>query len=314
MPAIEGFVNYDPEKDLPSFKGKVIFVTGGTAGLGRESIEALAKHDPEHIYFSGRNAKAATTLIETINEANPGVGLTFVDLDMTSLASVRAAMRRFTHHRLDVLMCNAGIMAHPPAVTKDGFELQFGVNHLAHAVIIDSLLPTLQKTADLVDSDVRVICLTLEGYKGHPMGGFLYDRLRTPMDMFFGSWLRYGQSKLANVAYAKEVARRYPKIMSVSVHPGVVKTELVTNLTFVRRAFVYISNFLMGTPLMEPKQGSYSQLWVTGADREQLVSGAYYKPIGVEAAVDATVNSEEVAMKLWNWTQDTLKRFEQNLA
>ncbi|KAH7136940.1 hypothetical protein B0J13DRAFT_640628 [Dactylonectria estremocensis] len=307
MPAIKGFVDYDPEKDLPSFKGKVIFVTGGTAGLGRESVEALAKHDPEHIYFSGRNAKAATTLIEAINKASPGVGLTFMDLDMTSLASVRAAMKGFTHHRLDILMCNAGIMAHPPAVTKDGFELQFGVNHLAHAVIIDSLLPTLQKTADLVDSDVRVIYLTSEGYTGHPTGGFLYDRLRTPMDMFFGSWLRYGQSKLANVVYAKEVARRYPKIQAVSVHPGVVKTELVTNLTFVRRAFVYTANFLMGISLMEPKQGSYSQLWVTGADREQLVSGAYYRPIGVETEVDATANSEEVATKLWNWTQDTLK-------
>ncbi|KAH7124382.1 hypothetical protein EDB81DRAFT_912736, partial [Dactylonectria macrodidyma] len=176
-----------------------------------------------------------------------------------------------------------------------------------HAVIIDSLLPTLQKTADLLDSDVRVICLTSEGHKGHPVGGFLYNQLRTPMDMFFGSWLRYGQSKLANVVYTKEVARRYPKMLAVSVHPGVVKTELVTNLTFVRRAFVYISNFLMGTPFMEPKQGSYSQLWATGAGREQLVSGAYYTPVGVETEVDATSNSGEVATKLWNWTQDTLK-------
>lgn len=281
----------------------------GTAGLGRESVDALARHDPDHIYFTGRNVKAGERLIETVGKNYPSVGLTFVELDMSSLATVRSGMQKFTHDRLDILMCNAGIMAHHPELTKDGFELQFGVNHLAHAMIIDVLLPVLERTADLPDSDVRIISLTSEGWSGHPSGGFLFDRLRTPMDMAFGSWIRYGQSKLANVVYAKELARRYPKILSVSVHPGVVKTGLVTNLTFFKWIFVYISNLFMARTLLPPQKGAYSQLWLTGSPRDQIVAGGYYKPIGVLSKTDKTAESEEVAARLWEWTHDALAKF-----
>ncbi|KAK9319817.1 hypothetical protein V1517DRAFT_331321 [Lipomyces orientalis] len=309
MPAISGFVDFDPAKDLPSFKHKVIFVTGGTAGLGRECVEALIQHQPAHIYFSGRNVDAATKLVESISATTPDVGLTFVELDMTSLESVKAGMQRFTLDRLDILMCNAGIMAKPPGLTRDGFELQFGVNHLAHAMIIDTLLPTLQRTAAQPGADVRIICLTSEGYAAHPRGGILYDRLRTPMDMFMGTWVRYGQSKLANLMYAKELARRYPAILAVSVHPGVVQTELVTSLPLLKKVFVHVTNALMRVPLMDPERGAYSQLWLTGADREKLVSGAYYKPVGVLTQADATAESEKLASKLWDWTQDVLVGF-----
>ncbi len=177
--------------------------------------------------------------------------MTFIEMDMSSLHAVKDALKKFTHERLDILMCNAGIMAVPPALSKDGFEIQFAVNHLAHAMVIDQLLPVLQRTSDLPEADVRIICLSSEGHAGHPSGGFLFDKLRTPMDTFFGSWIRYGQSKLANVMYAAELARRFPKILSVSVHPGVVATELVTKLGPVRKSIVYGANFMMGASLME---------------------------------------------------------------
>ncbi|KAH8882957.1 NAD(P)-binding protein [Thozetella sp. PMI_491] len=309
MPAMSGFVNWTAEKDLPSFKGKVLFVTGATAGLGRESVLALAKRNPDHIYFTGRNAKAGASLIEAVGKIDPAVGVTFLELDMTSLPSVKSAMAKFTHDRLDILMCNAGIMAAPPELTKDGFELQFGVNHLAHAMIIDQLLPVLQRTADLPNSDVRIISLTSEGWSGHPAGGVIFDKLRTPMEMFFGSWIRYGQSKFANIVYAAELARRYPKILAVSVHPGVVSTGLVTNLNPVKKSFVHVSNLFLGRFLMEPEQGAYSQLWLTGVERDKIVPGGYYKPIGVLSKTDKTAESPEVAAKLWEWTHEALAGF-----
>ena len=123
---------------------------------------------------------------------NPAIGTTFLAMDMLSLASVKAAIRKFAHDRLDILMCNAGIMAVPAAVSKDGFETHFAINHLAHAMIIQQLLPVLLQTAEKPNSDVRVVCLTSLAYRGHPAGGVQFDKVRTPMDRVFGSWIRYG--------------------------------------------------------------------------------------------------------------------------
>ena len=158
--------------------------------MGRESVLAFAKHSPAHIYFTGRDAKAADSLAAAL--APSGVPSTFLELDMTSLPTVKAAVARFAHDRLDILLCNAGIMAKPPSLTKDGYELQFGVNHMAHGVVIQGLLPVLQRTAAQPGSDVRVVCLTSTGWKGHPKTGVAFDQVRTTMDVLMGSWVRYG--------------------------------------------------------------------------------------------------------------------------
>lgn len=144
------------------------------------------------MYFTGRNVAAAESLIAELARACPSTPLTFLELDMLSLASVKAAVSKFAHARLDILMCNAGIMAAPPKLSKDGFEMQFATNHLAHAMIIQHLLPILQQTAEAPGSDVRVVCLTSEGWGGHPRKGILFSQLRTPMDMVLGPWIRYG--------------------------------------------------------------------------------------------------------------------------
>ena len=164
----------------------------GTAGLGKESIEALAKHDPAHIYFTGRNATAAQTVISNVAKSNPSVSMTFLEMDMGSLSTVKAALKRFTHDRLDILMCNAGIMASPAGLSKDGFEIQFAINHLGNAMVIQQLLPVLKKTAEEPGSDVRMIALTSTGWRGHPRGGILFDEVRTTQEGVAGSWIRYG--------------------------------------------------------------------------------------------------------------------------
>lgn len=151
----------------------------GTAGLGKQSIQALAKHDPEHIYFTGRNRKAAEAFIDETKVSSPNTSFTFLEMDFTSLASVKNGIANFSHDRLDILMCNAGVMAASPGLSKDGFETHFAINHLAHAMIIRSLLPILIKTAEAPGSDVRVVCTTSEGWRGHPSGGVNWDKVRT---------------------------------------------------------------------------------------------------------------------------------------
>jgi NAD(P)-dependent dehydrogenase (short-subunit alcohol dehydrogenase family) len=113
-------------------------------------------------------------------------------MDQSSLASVKAAAAKFTHHRLDILLCNAGIMDVPPALSKDGFEIHFATNHLGHAMLIRELLPVLLRTAAIPGADVRLITVTSAGWKIHPPGGIWYDKICTKQDGLTQSWARYG--------------------------------------------------------------------------------------------------------------------------
>lgn len=116
----------------------------------------------------------------------------------------------------DVILTSQGIMAVPWSKTKEGYEIQFGTNHMGHALLTKLLLPTLLKTAEAPNSDVRVINLASEGHMFAP--GIIYDQdALEPYQTF----RRYGQSKLANILHARELQRRYPQITATSLHPGV---------------------------------------------------------------------------------------------
>lgn len=155
---------------------------------------------------------------------------------------------------------------------------------------------------------------------GSDMGAyFLFDsssRLHSTQTSAFNSATsayksnNYSQAKLANIIYAAELSRRYPHILSVSVHPGVVKTGLVTNLPPVKRAFVGVTNWIQG--MLEPHQGCWSQLWVAAAaKRDELVNGAFYMPVGVESnsMLDKTAKDEMLARRLWEWTDEVLAKY-----
>ncbi|GAB7343197.1 hypothetical protein MBLNU457_1264t2 [Dothideomycetes sp. NU457] len=115
-------VKFNPDKDIPSLDGKMILIAGGTAGLGANCIRELAKHNPGHIYFTGRSSGRAEALIDEIKKATPDARVDYTQEDMKSLESVAAAMKKFLalEDRLDVLVCNTGIMCVPPEVTGDG--------------------------------------------------------------------------------------------------------------------------------------------------------------------------------------------------
>jgi len=303
-----GGKTFDPTKDIPSLSGRVIFVTGGTAGLGKATVLAFAKHHPKHIYFSGRNATSAEAVIDDVRAVAPDVKVTFLECDLASLASVEKAAKKFSSdsQRLDILLCNAGVMALPPGLTKDGYEIQFGTNHVGHALLVKLLLPTLLRTAGNPDSDVRVVMLTSLGFRGHPSGGIDFPSLRTNRSGLIGPWIRYGQSKLANILFASELARRYPNITTASVHPGVINTGLVTGLSFLKSALVYVTNpFSMST--ME--QGAYNSLWATTTKKENLISGEYYVPVGIPGTHDNESKSEKLAGELWEWTEKELESY-----
>lgn len=303
---------FNPD-DIADLSGRVYFVTGGTAGLGAGSISLLAKKNPAHIFFSGRNAKRGEGVIQKVKAVNPDVAVTFIQCDLADLGSVKQAAESFLQQstRLDVFYANAGIMALPPSLTKDGYEIQFGTNHLGHAYLIKLLLPLMLKTAEEPNSDVRIINMSSIAYKQAPKQGIAFDTLKTTQDGLGGmipggKWCRYGQSKLANMLYARELAKRYPTIKTVSVHPGFIKTDLFSAVSFATALPVRIA-VPLGDGWTPVAEGPYNQTWAGTTPRANLEDGAYYVPIAKKGSLDTNQSRDDrLAEDLWNWTEKEL--------
>ncbi|KAK2765093.1 hypothetical protein FQN54_008792 [Arachnomyces sp. PD_36] len=298
------------EKYSPDLSGKVIFVTGGNGGLGKETIVQLAKYKPARIYLASRSEEKAQEAIASINsELNSPVDIRAVKLDLTSFKSIQAAAESFTSEcdRLDTLVLNAGIMAAPLEFTEAGHEIQFGTNHIGHFLLVKLLLPTLLRTAASTSSptpDVRVVTLTSVA---HQMAPPLSTMLSTSALSQQSTWKRYGASKAANILFAAELARRHSEIMSVSLHPGTIATDLYRSLvgggnTMMQYAYtVFQSTFLQNVQI-----GARNQVWASIADREHLVNGAYYVPVGER--IEKNYSSDaKMGRELWEWTEKEIE-------
>jgi NAD(P)-dependent dehydrogenase (short-subunit alcohol dehydrogenase family) len=301
--------DYHPSTAVPDLSGKVILLTGGTAGLGREMLLLLAAHHPAHIFFTGRNASAAQAVTSELQAAaGPGVPVTFLECDMGSVATIKTAAEQFKSsgvNRLDLLICNAGIMAAPAGVTKDGHEVQFGTNFVGHAALIQLLLPTLLSTAAQPASDVRVLLATSQGYMMHPKGGIVFSSLNSDQSNM-NTWSKYAQAKLAAVLWARELEHRYPQLRSVSVHPGTANTALVGKLGFFSKALVYVTNV---GKFITPQQAAYNMVWCATTPREELEGGAYYEPVGNKTKIKGDGTNVELGKRLWEWSEAELKKF-----
>ncbi|KAF1837795.1 NAD(P)-binding protein [Decorospora gaudefroyi] len=303
---MQGFKDFDPAKDIPDLSGKVVLVTGGTEGLGEGCIRAFTAHNPLHIYFTGRNASTADALISEIKLSHPTTSLTFIKMDLSSLRTVKEGIAEgFRHDRLDILMNNAGIIAKPAILSTDGYEIQFTTNHLGHAMPTKELLPILLRTAQHPGSDVRVITNTSEGYMFHRFveGGISFSELDAGSTMsraVLGSWIRYGQSKFANILFASELARRYPALTSVVIHPGLNKT------------FVSVTSRMSGTKWLQAHEGILNQLWcAAGAKKGELRNGGFYMPVGVNCTDQLTIEAKDgvLAERLWEWAGKVLSKY-----
>ncbi|KAF2764137.1 NAD(P)-binding protein [Teratosphaeria nubilosa] len=267
--------SFNPLQALPDLSDKVILVTGGTAGLGQEVICQLAAHGTPRILFTGRNARSAEETIERAKSVG-GAQISFVACDMTELKSSAEAGERIARDtdRLDWVFCNAGIMAAPPALSKDGWEIQFAVNHLGHAMLLRKLMPTLERTAK-TGADVRVVFTTSLGFKFARTIAF--DTLSTKQEaLILGAFRRYGQSKLANILYPAELAQRYPEITFLSIHPGVIKTGIITGLSGFNRYFTELTTYGSQVTVEE---GVRNQLWAASAEKSKIANGEYYEPV-----------------------------------
>jgi NAD(P)-dependent dehydrogenase (short-subunit alcohol dehydrogenase family) len=197
-------------------------------------------------------------------------------------------------------------MATPLAETKEGYESQFGTNHVGHALLTKLLLPTLLRTAEEPNADVRIVNLSSDGHNMAPSGGFVPDDAKLKS---LGAWPRYGHSKLANILHAKGLAKRYPQITSVSLHPGFILTDLYSaHGSVILKYLTAAAEPVMFTPV---KEGAYNQLWASTVPKDKLVNGGYYKPVGSKAGgsiLTGYARDEKLADKLWAWTEEELKK------
>ncbi|KAJ5819750.1 hypothetical protein N7474_005341 [Penicillium riverlandense] len=303
-----GGVSFNPDRDIPDLSGKVVMVTGGNGGLGKETILQLANHRPSKVFMCARSESKATEAIKSLKSSIPnGIEITWLPMDLMSTKSIRDAAERFNAQssRLDILVLNAGVMALPSGETELGHEIQLGTNHTGHFLLTKLLLPTLLKTAEEPDSDVRVVSLSSVGHNLAPSFDTILNQEKLKK---VNTNARYGASKAANILFAAELSRRYPSITSVSVHPGIILTDLYDSIS-QRSSVISLGTKTLqffGTSVPE---GAYNELWAAaGAKKEDLTNGGYYIPVGHLKPHNKYARSKEMGKQLWEWTEAELKK------
>src|ERR1700731_3197339 len=207
--------------NIPDQTGRTAVITGANTGLGYETAAALAAKGAD-VVLAVRNLDKGTEAARRIEQGTPGAQVTVQELDLTSLDSVRAAADelRSNHESIDLLINNAGVMFTPKSTTKDGFELQFGTNHLGHFALTNLLLDRVRAA-----TGSRIVTVSSQGHRF--VRGIRFDDLQA--DRSYSRVGAYGQAKLANLLFTYEMQRRLTgtNTIAVAAHPGASRTEMV---------------------------------------------------------------------------------------
>lgn len=263
--------------DIPDLSGKVAVVTGANGGLGLASAKALAGKGA-HVVMAARNQDKAAHARDEIVVAHPSASLEIVELDLGSLASVESAANTIgaAHDRIEMLMCNAGVMATPQATTEDGFDSQFGINVLGHWALVGRLLPIVVATPG-----ARIV--TLSSTAQHT--GRAIDPDDPHMREKYSAWGMYGQTKLAMRHFAVGLQRRFDRAgidaKALSAQPGLTNSDLQTTTHSMGGAGVLgsLSKKLVKATGMSTDRGALSQL--RAATDPDAPGGGFYGPLFV---------------------------------
>ncbi|GIM91868.1 SDR family NAD(P)-dependent oxidoreductase [Paractinoplanes toevensis] len=281
------------EQDTPDQRGRVAIVTGANTGLGFATAQALAGRGATVVLAVRNVAKGKQAAARIAGD------VAVQELDLTSLESIRAAAAdlRAAHPRIDLLINNAGVMYTPKQTTRDGFEMQFGTNHLGHfaltGLLLDRLLPV---------PGSRVVTVSSVGHRIR--AAIHFDDLQ--WEHSYGRVAAYGQSKLANLMFTYELQRRltaHGTTVAVAAHPGVSNTELARNSpAFLRLPLTWLAPLITQNPAM----GALPTL--RAATDPAVQGGQYYGPGGVGEVrghprlVSSSPQSHDVAVQQRLWT------------
>ena len=254
--------------DIPDQTGRTAVITGANTGLGYETAAALAAKGA-HVVLAVRNTDKGQAAADLIVRRTPGASVDVQSLDLTSLDSIRTAAEqlRSKHDAIDLLINNAGVMFTPKSTTKDGFELQFGTNHLGHfaltGLLLDRLLPV---------PGSRVVTVSSVGHRF--ARGIRFDDPQWEQD--YSRVGAYGQAKLANLMFTYELQRRLQgtNTIAAAAHPGGSRTELTRNLPPLVAAVTKLAEPLFQSAEM----GALPTL--RAATDPGVIGGQYFGPDG----------------------------------
>jgi NAD(P)-dependent dehydrogenase (short-subunit alcohol dehydrogenase family) len=272
--------------------GKQVVVTGASTGLGEETTRALAAHGA-NVTMAVRDASRGEAAAARIRGSVPDAQLEIMQVDLASLASVRSFAEEYLaqHDRTDVLINNAGLMACPQGTTVDGFELQFGTNHLGHFLLGVLLAPSLVESAETGGAPSRLVSLSSRGHAFADVDLEDWSFEHTPYDPF----VAYGRAKTANALFALGFQQRYGDhgVLALSVHPGGIHTELGRHMTRETIASLLErigpgGNFAWKTI----PQGAATSVWAATSPDLRGHGGAYLEDCSVaETGDDESLNS-----------------------
>ncbi|CAM1509652.1 Fc.00g033910.m01.CDS01 [Cosmosporella sp. VM-42] len=299
---------FDPLQDIPDLSGKVILITGGNTGLGAATIKFLVHHHPSTIYLCARpvSIPGAEALVSSVKISYPNANIQTRSLDLSSFHSIKQFAADFLKESefLDLLFLNAGISSTAPALTEEGYESQFGINYLGHALLTQILMPKLLKTAGQ-GRDVRImVTSSMAAYFDPPSTGLVLDQMKAASPLA-SPYQRYAHSKLANILFARKLSQVYPAVQCISYNPGQVKTDLFKKATGINKWFM----MFIGMPFMwltgvSPEKGAENGLWV--ASSKNVRNGAYYEPVGMLEERKTNLTNQELMDELWEWTDKEL--------
>ena len=282
--------------DVPDQSGRVAMVTGANSGLGLHTSIALARKGAR-VLMACRDAGRAQAALHRVRADAPGATVELVTLDLASLASVEAAATEVAGRTptLDLLVDNAGVMATPRSATADGFELQLGTNHLGHFALTGRLLPLL-----LAAPAARVVVVSSGA---HRTGRIAFDDLQS--ERSYSRWGAYGQSKLANLLFARELDRRAAAtpLLVAAAHPGYAATHLQSGQgSFLLEAFMKVGNAVLA---QSDEAGAMPSLYA--ATMPDVRRGDYWGPTLAEirgapkrVGRSGAAQDDTAARRLWD--------------
>ena len=276
--------------------GKTAIVTGANTGIGFETAFDLYQKGAR-VYVASRNEEKALKAIERMEEQGGAGELIYCHLDLANLSSVKVFAEKILEKEslLNLLVNNAGIMIPPASKTKDGFEIQIGVNFIGHFALTGHLFNLLEST-----KGSRVVTLSSIAHRGAVID---FDNFH--LEKEYNNWREYSQSKLADIIFALEFEKRLRsngyQIISLAAHPGFSKTDLQKYMD---------KDVLASLELMTAKEGAQPTL--AACLREDAKGGQYWGPDGPNeqkgkptlAKIDAAALNEKLNVKLWDWAKE----------
>uniref|UniRef100_A0A5B6Z1M1 Short-chain dehydrogenase TIC 32 n=1 Tax=Davidia involucrata TaxID=16924 RepID=A0A5B6Z1M1_DAVIN len=280
--------------------GLTAIVTGASSGIGTETARILALRGV-HVVMGVRDMSAGRKVKEAIIKEIPTAKIDSMELDLSSMASVRNFALEFNSMGLplNLLINNAGVMATPFMLSKDKIELQFATNHVGHFLLTNLLLETMKKTACESSKEGRIVNVSSRRHQLSYREGIRFDKINDQPG--YGSLSAYGQSKLANVLHANELARRLKEegveISANSLHPGAISTNLFRHHSFVSGLVGVLGKYV----IKNVQQGAATTCYVALHPQVKGMSGKYFADCDL-AEASSQANNTELAKKLWDFS------------